>query len=194
MALKNIERYKVILGSKSPRRKELVKGMGIEFEVMTANTDESYPDNIDSYNIPEYLSRDKMETIRQMALPDNYLIITADTLVFADGKVLGKPCDKDEAIMMLQKLSDKTHVVVTGVTVATVSTVKTFSTLSKVHFAKLDDSDIEHYVDTYKPFDKAGGYGIQEWIGYIGITGIEGSFYNVMGLPTHLLYKALKEF
>lgn len=168
--------------------------MDIDFEVMTADTDESYPKNIANYDIPEYLSHRKMEAIRQLPLPDNYLIITADTLVFADGEVMGKPHDKEEAKLMLQNLSDKIHEVVTGVTVATASTVKSFSSLSRVHFAKLDDNDIEHYIEKYKPFDKAGAYGIQEWIGYIGITGIEGSFYNVMGLPTQKLYSVLKGF
>lgn len=186
--------YRVILGSKSPRRQELLRGMDIDFEVMTADTDESYPKDIANYDIPEYLSHRKMEAIRQLPLPDNYLIITADTLVFADGEVMGKPHDKEEAKLMLQNLSDKIHEVVTGVTVATASTVKSFSSLSRVHFAKLDDNDIEHYIEKYKPFDKAGAYGIQEWIGYIGITGIEGSFYNVMGLPTQKLYSVLKGF
>ncbi len=185
--------HKVILGSKSPRRQELLRGMDIDFEVVTADTDESYPEDIANYDIPEYLSRRKMEAIRQLPLPDNYLIITADTLVFADGEVMGKPRDKEEARLMLQNLSDKIHEVVTGVTVATATTVKSFSSLSRVHFTKLDDNDIEHYIEKYKPFDKAGAYGIQEWIGYIGITGIEGSFYNVMGLPTQRLYQVLKE-
>lgn len=194
MTMTMTKTYKVILGSKSPRRQELLRGMDIDFEVMTADTDESYPDDIANYDIPEYLSRRKMEAIRQLPLPDNYLIITADTLVFANGEVMGKPRDKEEARLMLQNLSDKIHEVVTGVTVATASTVKSFSSLSRVHFAKLDDNDIEHYIEKYKPFDKAGAYGIQEWIGYIGITGIEGSFYNVMGLPTHKLYSVLKGF
>jgi len=185
--------HKVILGSKSPRRQELLRGMDIDFEVVTADTDESYPEDIANYDIPEYLSRRKMEAIRQLPLPDNYLIITADTLVFANGEVMGKPRDKEEARLMLQNLSDKIHEVVTGVTVATASTVRSFSSLSRVHFTKLDDNDIEHYIEKYKPFDKAGAYGIQEWIGYIGITGIEGSFYNVMGLPTQRLYQVLKE-
>ena len=114
-------------------------------------------------------------------------------LVFADGKALGKPHDREEAKAMLHKLSGRTHEVVTGVTIATATQVKTFSSFSLVHFSQLDENDIEYYIDTYKPFDKAGAYGIQEWIGYIGISGIEGSFYNVMGLPTHQLYKALKE-
>ena len=194
MTMTMTKTYKVILGSKSPRRQELLRGMDIDFEVMTADTDESYPDDIANYDIPEYLSHRKMEAIRQLSLPDNYLIITADTLVFANGEVMGKPRDKEEARLMLQNLSDKIHEVVTGVTVATASTVKSFSSLSRVHFAKLDDNDIEHYIEKYKPFDKAGAYGIQEWIGYIGITGIEGSFYNVMGLPTHKLYSVLKGF
>lgn len=194
MTMTMTKTYKVILGSKSPRRQELLRGMDIDFEVVTADTDESYPEDIANYDIPEYLSRRKMEAIRQLSLPDNYLIITADTLVFANGEVMGKPRDKAEARLMLQNLSDKIHEVVTGVTVATASTVKSFSSLSKVHFTKLDDNDIEHYIEKYKPFDKAGAYGIQEWIGYIGITGIEGSFYNVMGLPTHKLYSVLKGF
>ena len=194
MTMTMTKAYRVILGSKSPRRQELLRGMGIDFEVMTADTDESYPKDIANYDIPEYLSHRKMEAIRQLPLPDNYLIITADTLVFADGEVMGKPHDKEGAKLMLQNLSDKIHEVVTGVTVATASTVKSFSSLSRVHFAKLDDNDIEHYIEKYKPFDKAGAYGIQEWIGYIGITGIEGSFYNVMGLPTQKLYSVLKGF
>ena len=192
MTLKNIEKYKVILASKSPRRQELLRGMGIDFEVITLETDESYPDNISGRVIPEYLSRSKMEALRTTPLPDNYLIITADTLVFADGEPLGKPNDSDEAKAMLHNLSGKTHEVVTGVTVATSTQVKTFSSLSLVHFSQLDETDIDYYIDTYKPYDKAGAYGIQEWIGYIGISGIKGSFYNVMGLPTHLLYKTLK--
>ena len=167
--------------------------MGIDFEVMTADADESYPNDIANYDIPEYLSRVKAEAIVTRTLPENYLIITADTLVFADGKPLGKPHDREEAKAMLRNLSGMTHEVITGVTVAKDSLSKTFSVLSRVHFSPLDDDDIAYYIDTYKPYDKAGAYGIQEWIGYIGITGIEGSFYNVMGLPTQRLYQVLKE-
>ena len=193
MSLQNIRQYKVILASKSPRRQELLRGMGVDFEVITTDADESYPADMACYDIPKYLSRRKMEAIRRLPLPDNYLVITADTLVFADDKPLGKPHDREEAKAMLRGLSNRTHEVITGVTVATATQDTTFSALSQVHFSPLDDDDIEHYIDTYKPYDKAGAYGIQEWIGYIGITGIKGSFYNVMGLPTHLLYKALKQ-
>ncbi len=193
MILAHLNHYKVVLASKSPRRQELLRGMGVKFTTLTKETPEDYP-AMPFKKVPEYLSRQKSLAFTDEELPENYLLITADTVVIAENEILGKPVDKADALRMLQLLSGKAHHVVTGVTVRSKDRMKTFSATSKVTFATLDPEEMEHYVDQYQPYDKAGAYGIQEWIGYVGISGLQGSFYNVMGLPTRKLYQTLKEF
>ena len=193
MILDHLDNYTIVLASKSPRRQELLRGMGVKFTTLTKETPEDYPD-MPFEKVPEYLSRQKSLAFNDDELPDNYLLITADTVVIAEDEILGKPIDKADALRMLRLLSGKSHHVVTGVTVRSKDKVKTFAATSKVTFATLDPDEMEHYVDQYRPFDKAGAYGIQEWIGYVGISGLQGSFYNVMGLPTRKLYQTLKEF
>ena len=193
MILDHLDNYTIVLASKSPRRQELLRGMGVKFTTLTKETSEDYPD-MPFEKVPEYLSRQKSLAFNDDELPDNYLLITADTVVIAENEILGKPIDKADAIRMLRLLSGKSHHVETGVTVRSKQKVKTFAATSKVTFATLDSEEMEHYVDQYRPYDKAGAYGIQEWIGYVGISGLQGSFYNVMGLPTRKLYQTLKEF
>lgn len=185
---------KIILASNSPRRKELLAGLELAFEVRTmSGIDESYPDTCMGEQIPIYISRTKAKAYLP-TLADDELLITADTIVLLDGHVLGKPADRNEAIHMLRQLSGRTHDVITGVTLTTKSRSHSFASTTHVEFAQLADADIVHYVDYYRPFDKAGAYGIQEWIGYIGVKSIEGSYFNVMGLPVQRLSEALKLF
>ena len=193
MILEHLDKYTVVLASKSPRRQELLRGMGVKYITLTKETPEDYPD-MPFKKVPEYLSRQKSLAFTDEELPENYLLITADTVVIAESEILGKPVDKADALRMLQLLSGKVHHVVTGVTVRSKNKIKTFAATSKVTFATLDRKEMGHYIDTYRPYDKAGAYGIQEWIGYVGIAGLQGSFYNVMGLPTRKLYQTLKEF
>lgn len=191
--LKNLSNYHIILASKSPRRRELLTGLGLEFETrVTPGIAEDYPKGLSGEDIPQFISREKANAYRT-SLKDNDLLITADTIVYANGTVLGKPQDAEDAHRMLSRLSGKTHQVVTGVSLTTTHSQKTFATVTDVTFASLTQEEIAYYVTHYKPFDKAGAYGIQEWIGYIGVTRIEGSFYNVMGLPVQRLYTELKK-
>ena len=192
--LTNLNKYQIVLASKSPRRQELLRGMGIDFMVLTKDTIEVFPEGKPLEEVPKYLSGIKSLNYNDRELPSDYLLITSDTVVICEGEILGKPKDRDDAVRMLRMLSGKTHRVVTGVTVRSAKKCESFAVGSNVTFAELDAEEINHYIDTYKPFDKAGAYGIQEWIGYIGITGLEGSFYNVMGLPTQRLYQCLKGF
>lgn len=166
----------------------------IPFTVVTLEgIDESYPSELDTDKVSEYISNKKADQFLKR-IGENDLVITADTVVICEGKILGKPKDKEEAVKMLDFLSGKTHKVTTGVTVATKQRRKSFSTESYVKFADLTEDEIRYYVDTYHPLDKAGAYGIQEWIGAVAVSKIDGSFYNVMGLPVHRLYQILKEF
>ena len=191
--LNNLKKYNVILASNSPRRRELLGGLGIEYQVKTIpGIDESYPESLKGEEIPIHISQKKAEAYLQQ-MQDNDLIITADTIVYQDGMVLGKPADEAEAIKMLQLLSGHTHQVITGVSVVTKPKVKSFAVTTQVTFASLTDEEIHYYVQHYRPYDKAGSYGIQEWIGFIGVTGIEGSYFNVMGLPVQRLYTELKQ-
>lgn len=194
MMLENLKKYNIVLASKSPRRQELMKGVGLEFSVMTKDVDESYPSNMSVYDVAPYLSVKKAKAFNEDELPENYMVITADTVVIVDDEILGKPKDTEGAYEMLNKISGKKHSVITGVTIRTSDKVKTFSVVSKVSFETLDKEEIEYYVNNFKPYDKAGAYGIQEWIGYIGVNHVEGSYFNVMGLPTQKLYKMLKTF
>lgn len=193
-SLRLVDGYKIILASNSPRRKELLGGLGIDFEVRTLQgIDESYPDSLKGEDIPMYISSKKADAYKA-SMADDELIITADTIVYDQGRVLGKPKDAESAKMMLRELSGHSHEVITGVSVVTKEKTVRFASTSKVFFDALTDDEIDYYVHTYKPFDKAGAYGIQEWIGFIGVTRLEGSYFNVMGLPIQRLYKVLKDF
>lgn len=194
MLLDDLKRYNVILASNSPRRRELLADLGIDFQVKTLKgVDESYPHDLPVLEIAEYISRKKAHAYKSQMSADQ-LIITADTVVILGDEVLGKPADDADARRMLRELSGKTHKVVTGVTIATTCNIKSFSAVTDVEFAPLSDEDINYYVDHYRPLDKAGAYGIQEWIGCMGVRHISGSFYNVMGLPLHRLYSELNQF
>lgn len=192
--LDNLNKYNVVLASKSPRRQELLRGIGFDFVVFTKEVDESYPDATPLRDVAPLLSLKKAKAFEDEELPENYLVITADTVVVVGNEILGKPKDKDDAVRMLKALSGNVHEVVTGVTIHTKEMSRTFSVTSKVSFETLDNEEIEYYIDKYRPYDKAGAYGVQEWIGFIGVNNVEGSYFNVMGLPTHRLYKELKCF
>ena len=190
--LNNLEKYEVVLGSNSPRRRELLSDMGVTFRVEAIKgIDESYPANLPVEEIPVYLARIKAQG---HPLKPDELLITADTVVVLDEQVLGKPVDVADARRMLRALSGRPHRVISGVCVTTMDRCESFADTSIVRFAELSDDEIEYYIEHYRPLDKAGAYGIQEWIGNIGISGISGDFYNVMGLPTRKLYQLLKTF
>ena len=192
--LSDLNKYHIILASKSPRRQELLRGMGVDFEILTKETDERFPSDMPLDEVPKYLSLQKSLAFTDDELPADYLLITSDTVVICESEILGKPKDREDATRMLQLLSGKTHHVVTGVTVRSAEKTESFAVRSNVTFAQLDADEINYYIEHCKPYDKAGAYGIQEWIGYVGISGLEGSFYNVMGLPTRRLYQCLKGF
>ena len=192
--LDNLKKYRLILASNSPRRKELLAGLGLDYEVRTLpDVDESYPESLQGGDIPLYISRMKADAYKPMLQSDE-LMITADTIVWMDGMVLGKPRNKFGAIEMLRQLSGGVHYVYTGVSITTQTRQESFYVATEVRFANLTDEEIEYYVDTYQPMDKAGAYGVQEWIGYIGVENIKGSYFNVMGLPVQRLYTELKKF
>ncbi len=192
--LDNLKGRRVILASGSPRRRQLLGGLEIEFTVrLIDGIDETYPDGMAMAEIPKYISRRKAEAYVPTMASDE-IIITADTIVWADGEVLGKPHTPDEAVSMLRRLSGRTHQVVTGVTVLSADRRETFACVTDVTFDTLSEAEMQHYVADYKPLDKAGAYGIQEYIGYIGVTGISGSYFNVMGLPVQKLYRVLLTF
>ncbi|SHF97481.1 septum formation protein [Mariniphaga anaerophila] len=188
-----LPRYNYILASKSPRRQELLRLLGLEFSVKIKEADEVFPDGLSKCEIPEFLALLKAKPVLP-ELQENDLLITADTIVYLEGEVLGKPANEQEAIQMLQKLSGKEHQVISGVCLSSVHKQVAFHAETNVRFKELKESEIQYYVTTFKPFDKAGAYGIQEWIGFIGITNIEGSFYNVMGLPIQKLYEEILRF
>ena len=185
--------YKLILASASPRRHQLMCDAGFKFDVKLKHTDEVWPQGLEVEKVPEYLACLKAGAFHG-ELKEGELLITADTVVCLGAKILGKPKDREEAIHMLQQLSGRKHTVVTGVCLTTTTRHRAFSARTDVYFKSLSDAEIISYVDNCKPYDKAGAYGIQEWIGYIGIRRIEGSFYNVMGLPVQQLYEELKNF
>lgn len=186
--------YNIILSSNSPRRKELLAGLDLDFEVhVIKDINESYPSDMPVMEIAGYIAKEKAEAYKSELTADN-LVITADTVVVIDNKVLGKPKDLDDARAMLRTLSGHTHHVVTGVCLTTKDKQRMFSVVTDVTFKNLSDDEINYYVDHYKPLDKAGAYGIQEWIGYIGVTSIKGSYFNVMGLPVQRIYEELRNF
>ena len=190
----NIKNKRIILASASPRRKELLAGLCIDFEVDTRNNfEETYSPDTPHEQIPEVLSEGKSYGFHR-ALADDEILITSDTLVLCGERVMGKPRSREEAIDMIRCLSDRNHKVITAISLRDKDHCVTLSDTALVHFKALTDSEIEYYVDTYKPFDKAGAYGIQEWIGYMGIDKIEGSYFTIMGLPVHLVYQELVKF
>lgn len=191
--LDNLKKYKIILASNSPRRRELLSGLGVDYEVkIVPGIDETYPESLNGEEIPVYIAQEKANAYRASLQPDE-LVITADTIVYVDGMVLGKPVDEADACRMLRMLSGRTHQVITGVCLTTVDFQKSFASVTEVTFDTLSDEEIGYYVEIYRPMDKAGSYGVQEWIGFVGVTGLKGSYYNVMGLPVQRLYKELKE-
>ena len=184
----------LLLASQSPRRRELLKMLDIPFEVVEIHdVEEIYPEDLQADHVPEYLSRLKAAAYKE-ELKDGDILITADTVVIIDDRLIGKPKDKEDAFRILSRLSGRVHRVVTGVTLTSTKKSVTFSSVTDVEFAKLSDEEISYYLDHYHPMDKAGAYGIQEWIGAVGIAAIDGSFYNVMGLPVHRLYQELRLF
>ena len=185
---------RLLLASKSPRRSQLLRDCGLDFEVVDGReAEEIYPADMPSEQVAEYLSRIKSDAYADM-VEGGDVLITADTIVVAGGEILGKPSDREDAVRMLGLLSGASHTVITGVTLRTTDKVESFSCTSRVKFRTIEPDEVDYYLDTYRPYDKAGAYGIQEWIGYVAIEGIEGSFYHVMGLPVQMLYVRLKEF
>ena len=191
--LDNLKKYKVVLASNSPRRKELLSGLGIDYEVKTLpDIDESFPEGLSEVETATYIARAKADVYRTIMQPDE-LIITADTIVWLDGEVMGKPVDGEDARRMLRALSGKTHQVITGVCLTAINSQKAFAVVTDVTFCCLSEEEIDYYVECYRPMDKAGSYGIQEWIGFVGVESISGSYFNVMGLPIQRLYTELKK-
>lgn len=194
MLQNKLKGFNIILASASPRRKQLLQELGITFKQLSKDVNETYPDNLSPVEIAEYLSKLKAEAFSEEELNENEIIITADTIVSLNGEILGKPTDKEHAFAMLAQLSGNTHEVITAVTLKSKIKKTTFSVLTLVKFKELTAEEIEYYIDNYQPFDKAGAYGIQEWIGYAAIEQISGSYPNVVGLPTHQLYAELEQF
>lgn len=184
----NLKKYHIILASNSPRRRELLAGLGIHFEVkVLPDVDEAYPEDLPVFQIAEYIAKEKAAAYQSLMGPDE-LVITADTVVVVGSEVMGKPADADDARRMLEKLSGRTHQVTTGVCLTTQRVQKSFSVTTDVTFKPLSREEIDYYIENYSPYDKAGAYGIQEWIGYVGVTGLQGSYFNVMGLPVQRIY------
>ncbi|MFA6582408.1 MAG: Maf-like protein [Paludibacter sp.] len=191
--LSNLKDFQIILASQSPRRQELLSGLNIPFEVESIDIEESYPEELVGVDIPMYLAEKKANAYADR-MNEHTLLITADTIVWHEGRVFSKPIDKSNATYMLKSLSGKTHQVITGVCICTLNRRKIFHVISEVRFTSLTDEEIEYYLENYQPYDKAGAYGVQEWIGFIGVEYIEGSYYNVMGLPIQRLYNELKRW
>lgn len=189
--MKLLDGKRLILASNSPRRKELLGGLDVDFDVRVLNgIDESFPETLAGEDIPKYISQQKAKAYMPSLAADEVLV-TSDTIVYLDGEVLGKPKDADDARRMLRLISGRSHDVITGVTIVSGIKINSFSVTTKVTFKQLSDDEIDYYIENYRPFDKAGAYGIQEWIGHIGVTSIEGSYFNVMGLPVQRLYQEL---
>jgi len=193
MLTDHLDNYRIILASRSPRRRQLLHDMGLKFDVVTRDYEESYPENLKGEDIALYLSWQKSKSFKN-EIAVNEIVITADTIVWCDNEVLGKPVDAPDAKRMIRTLSGNTHEVITGVTLLSSLKEKTFADSTKVTFEKLTEEEIEYYIDKFKPYDKAGAYGIQEWIGIAACSRIEGSYLNVVGLPVQKLYKELSEF
>ena len=192
--LENLKKYHIILASNSPRRRELLGGLGIPFEVkVLPDIEENYPDDLPVSQIAEFIASEKASAYREV-MADHDLIITADTVVIVGDEVMGKPVDAEDARRMLRKLSGVVHQVTTGVCLTTKQIQRHFSVTTNVTFKALTDEEIDYYIKVYKPYDKAGAYGIQEWIGYIGVTQLNGSYFNVMGLPVQRIYTEISKF
>jgi septum formation protein len=192
--LENLSTYEIVLASNSPRRKELLSGLDLDYTVQTLpDIEETYPAHLQREEIPRYLAKLKADAYKNQ-LNDRTLLITADTIVWLNGTVYGKPENEEDAKEMLRHLSGNQHEVLTGVCLTTKAYQEVFHAVSQVKFAPLDEAEIDYYVKKYRPYDKAGAYGVQEWIGYVGVESLTGSFYNVMGLPVRILYKHLKEW
>lgn len=191
--LEKIEKWEIILASQSPRRQELLRGLGINFSIKILEADESYPSHLSGSEIALYVAKKKAEAFGNQ-LTEKQLVITSDTIVWANNQMLGKPVDKDNARKMLQTLSGIPHYVYTGVCLKSINKISSFVAETVVYYKTLSKEEIEFYLEHYKPYDKAGAYGIQEWIGYIGIERIDGSYFNVMGLPVQRLYNELLNF
>lgn len=192
--MEKLGKYHIILASNSPRRRELLAGLDLDFEVkVLPNVAESHPSDMHPADIPLYISKEKASAYKDLLKSDD-LLITADTMVILDDEALGKPKDDDDAKRMLHALSGKTHQVVTGVTITAEGRSRSFAVNTDVTFKDLSDEEIDYYVGHYHPLDKAGAYGIQEWIGYVGVTGIHGSYFNVMGLPVQRIWDELHKF
>ena len=194
VVLKELNKYRIILASASPRRQQLLSQLGLHFDVVLKKTNEAYSQDLQREEIALFLAEKKSYSFRDEDLKDDHLLITADTIVWQKGKVLDKPSGKEDAYSILRQLSGNYHEVITAVCLRTNQKKKTFFACTKVYFKELNDDEIHYYIDNFQPYDKAGGYGIQEWIGYIGVEKIEGSFFNVMGLPIFKLYQELEEF
>ena len=198
--LEDLKKYSVVLASNSPRRKELLSGLGVNFSVKTLpDVDESFPDTLKGEEIPLFIARKKADAYKMLfssvtsnEVEEPLLVITADTIVWIEDEVLGKPANATEARVMLSKLSGKKHQVITGVCLTTASWQKSFAAVSEVQFSSLTEEEVDYYIQNYCPYDKAGAYGVQEWIGFIGVESIQGSYFNVMGLPIQRLYRELK--
>ncbi|SHE40234.1 septum formation protein [Psychroflexus salarius] len=189
--IEKVNEIDLILASGSPRRKEILQQLGFKFKVETRPIDEVYPEHLVKTEISDFLAEQKAKAFED--IPSNTIVITGDTIVWHNNQALGKPTDYREAVEMLESLSGQTHEVISSISIKTKQTITTVHETTQVSFKKIDEHEIAHYINTYLPYDKAGSYGIQEWIGQIGITKIEGSFYNVMGFPTRVFYEALKE-
>lgn len=191
--LEHLDGYRMVLGSQSPRRQQLLKGLELDFDIVTADLDETFDSGLKKQEIPLFLSQEKSRAIQQK-LQGNYLLITCDTVVWVNDEVMNKPVSVEDATRMLNILSGNTHEVFTGVTLTSAQHTVSFYDRTQVYFKTLDEKEIAHYIERYKPFDKAGSYGVQEWIGYVAIEKIDGCFFNVMGLPLSKLYAELKGF
>lgn len=193
MIIRNLNKYRIILASRSPRRQQLLRELGIRFDVVLKDYPETYPGNLKGEEIALYVAHEKAKLFEK-EISDNEIVITADTIVWCNNKVLGKPSDEDDAKRMIMEISGNTHEVITGVCLYSALKNKTFAVTTKVTFDTLSDDEISFYIDKYKPFDKAGAYGIQEWIGIAACSHIEGSYFNVVGLPVQRLYRELMDF
>lgn len=189
--IENIKSRRIILASKSPRRNELLKGLGLEFLTKTKDVEENFPDAMTPFAVPRYLAEKKAMAFRE-DLQEEDLLIAADTVVIVDGEILNKPADEGDALLMLQKLSGNVHQVITGVCMMDQQKTVVFEDQTEVHFKALEEEELLGYIKRFQPFDKAGAYGVQEWIGYAAVYKMVGSFYNVMGLPVHRIYEELK--
>jgi septum formation protein len=189
----NLQNKRIKLASKSPRRQQLLQGLEVSFEVWSKEVDESYPEHLKREEIPLFLASKKADAFRS-ELSQGDILITADTIVWIDGQVLNKPTDREEAIRMIGQLNGNMHEVYTGVSIVSLEKTELLWDSTRVHFSVLEEREIAHYIDNYAPYDKAGSYGAQDWIGLIGIDRLEGSYFNVMGLPVHKVFQALKSF